>query len=417
MPVARRDPFLADWREQRLSFVYLLLRWEDHFILRIAFQLFHISGVVAGDGLDPSLGQRWARVAFDHGLGRLRQRVELLLVHQNTQRHNAEANEDGIIGDAIEPEVEERRQMRRRAADCAAADRFGYLRHRHADRHGTEGTQCRAFVFARRADRLAFEIGNRIHREVGVDRVWRRSPKPDYIEVAVVMQRFVRIHRAGDQGRLPQIPEQAGKFEDFGIGESAGRIGRDDPGKIGDAVEEHLWLLTGVAAERTVGEQVEYDSAVRFALHGFRERLHHGSERHLAVRCEDGPFEVVFGPRESVTKYCCGRQHRRRRKKASPVHLYPPYFIADQRDRGYARPQDYRICVNARGCRLWHGGAEIRRLRQVPAAQSPTSKSEDYPPILLSTVCRGMYPPHNGRCARVRAADTFQLSLLFHKCR
>jgi hypothetical protein len=43
-------------------------------------------------------------------------------------------------------------------------------------------------------------------------------------------------------------------IQNLGVGEAARRIGLNHPGEIGDAVEQHLRLLPGIAAERAVGK-------------------------------------------------------------------------------------------------------------------------------------------------------------------
>src|ERR1700722_14689294 len=74
------------------------------------------------------------------------------------------------------------------------------------------------------------------------------------------------------------------------------------------AVEHHLRLLSWIAAKRAIREEIENHSVVGFALNRFGERLHYGPKRHLTIRCEHCPFQVIFRPSEFVAEHC-GRGH------------------------------------------------------------------------------------------------------------
>ena len=139
----------------------------------------------------------------------------------------------------------------------------------------------------------------------------------------------------GDERRLAQVLEHAGKLEHFRVGKSAGRIRRDDPGHIGDAVEHHLRLLTGIAAKRAIRKQVEYDRVLGIALDSFGKGLHHRAERHFTVRREHGPFQVIVRLCGLAAEHR-GRGHcRGGGKKPAPVHssLLSVMFFAH---RGHA---------------------------------------------------------------------------------
>jgi len=83
--------------------------------------------------------------------------------------------------------------------------------------------------------------------------------------------------------------------------------------------------------------------------------------------------------------------------------------IADSRD-----PQTIRQAV-AQYIRPWH---EHRARICRPIGRHRNARN--YPPVLLSIICRGVRTPRNERCTRVRGADNFQalmpFSLSLHKC-
>ena len=77
--------------------------------------------------------------------------------------------------------------------------------------------------------------------------------------------------------------------------EAPRRIGGDDPGDVGDAVEHHLRLLQGTAAERAVGIELDLDRTGRFLVDRLGPRLHHREEGLLLVGREDGELELGLG--------------------------------------------------------------------------------------------------------------------------
>jgi len=116
-----------------------------------------------------------------------------------------------------------------------------------------------------------------------VDGVGGGGEHAEHDEIAVVVQDVARDEAGGDVGALFKVGEQAGEFEHFGVREAAGGVGLDDPADIGDAVEDHLRLLAGVAAKRAVGEHVENDGVVGLFLHRLGVWFHDRAERYFGV--------------------------------------------------------------------------------------------------------------------------------------
>ena len=101
----------------------------------------------------------------------------------------------------------------------------------------------------------------------------RGRPHRDRDEVAIVAE-DTRLDQIGvDLRALRKVLKHAGQLENFRIGKAARRKRRHDEPDIGDAVEHHLCLLLGRAAQCPIRVELDLNrtaqSAFTAAANGF----------------------------------------------------------------------------------------------------------------------------------------------------